>query len=476
MNQHRSLLACLVTLALCVLGLPVWGSGCASGGSASATATDDGGPGDGTTPMTDASGEGGDAGGCAGGRTRCGGACTSTGTDPKNCGACGVACSATQVCSQGMCAAGCSGGETLCGGISPDAGAPESGSGSPDGSASSGQDAATPIDAGASSGGDGGAAAPYCAGLSNDPNNCGACGNSCGTNGVCTSGTCTLVCPSGQKGCPASGTCIPDNTCCQSGECTITGEVCPMPGGTCACPAGERECAGSLMSCISNSACCTNADCTLSGQMCTTPGQPCGCTKQCCVPSDCPNEPNVTSDACSPTNTCEITACTAGCYDLDGKFSDGCECCDDVYGKSCATATAGGGLSVGAKVVYTGIIGQPTGGDWFSVTFSGETNIAFHALVQLTTGGGEFVFDVVQGACVGAPITCGAEGGNATGRTTWETSYAGPNPAADPASVSPTGASNFQPIAAVGTVFVHVYRANASGAATCNPFTLTISE
>ncbi len=502
MNQHRSLLAWFVVL---FVGVVLWG-GCATGGGASGTPGDDGGPTDGTTPVTDAS-DGGDAAACSGGKTKCGGVCTSTANDPKNCGKCGLACPSGEVCTMGSCAAGCSAGETLCGGATaPEAGAGDDGGGVESGASEAGTSGGTEggtaseggagasdaagatgddgggTDSGATSG-DGGASAPYCANLNDDPSNCGGCGISCGLNGVCTNGSCSLQCPSGQKGCPASGTCIPDNTCCQSGECTITGEVCPMPGGTCSCPAGERECAGTLMSCISTSACCTDSDCNqggVTGQKCTTPGQPCACAAglQCCVAADCPNAPHVASDSCT-ANKCGIVKCDQGCYDLDSQFADGCECCDSVYGKSCGAATAGGALTVGgAAVTYSGSIPEVGGssvGDWFSVTFTGETNTAFHANIQLTAGAGEFVFDLVQSSCGGANLNCG-EGGACTSKTQWEESYSGPSPAADPNSKTPGGVSNFTPIPAVGTVFIHVYRASASAAATCNQYKLVIQE
>jgi hypothetical protein len=371
----------------------------------------------------------------------------------------------------------------------PETGATPAGDSGEDSGEDSGlEDAATVVDSGtAGIGNDAGVSdggPEYCANLNTDPSNCGGCGMACGPNGLCSGGMCTVSCPTGQKGCPASGTCIPENTCCQSGECTITGEVCPTPGGTCACPAGERECAGTVMSCISDSACCTDADCNMNGvtgQKCTTPGTPCTCQTglQCCVAADCPSVPNVATDACT-VNKCSVASCVRGCYDLDMMFANGCECCDSVYGKTCATATAGGALTVGmTPLTYTGSIPEMGGsslGDWFSVTFSGESNTAFHGLIQLTSGAGEFVFDILQSSCSGAPMACGTEGGSCTGKTAWEESYVGPNPAGDPTSVSPSGASNFTAIPAVGTVFIHVYRANASAPPDCNAYKLSIQE
>jgi hypothetical protein len=485
MNQHRSILAGLFAL---VLGVALWGGGCASGGQTSAQSGDDGGGMDGTA-VTDAPTEGG---GCSTGKTKCGGTCTSTGTDPKNCGKCGTVCTSGQVCSQGMCAAGCSGGETLCGGPA-EAGAPEAGpvvdSGGSGGDGGGGSDGAAAdsggspgVDSGSGSGGDAGA--PYCSNLNTDPMNCGACGMVCG--GTCTNGTCTVgTCPAGQVGCPASGTCIPTGTCCNSGECTITGEVCPMPGGQCACPTGEKECMGTIMSCISNAACCMDSDCT-NGAKCTNPGGACTCpitaTLQCCQASDCPSEPNVTGAACSttaPANQCSVTSCTAGCYDLDSRYSDGCECCDTTgAGHTCGTAAAATPIAIGQSVNFSGTIPEPTGGDWYSVTFAATpgNSLTFHPMITFTANPSiQFIFEVDSGACGGPALTCAVEGGAATGVTTWETYYGLQTPPGDPTSYPVTG-SKFQPIASVGTVFIHVYRANTSAPATCDGYTLTVSE
>ncbi len=472
MNQHRSLLACIFAL---VLGVTLWGGGCATGGGTSAQSGDDGGGSDGTTPPTDASGDGN--AGCSGGKTKCGSTCTITSTDPKNCGKCGTVCSSGQVCSQGHCSAGCSGGETLCGGPA-EAGAPtmEAGSSGDAGAADTGT--ASPVDSGAAGMVDAGA--PYCANLNSDPSNCGACGNSCGT-GTCMNGSCSAgSCPAGQVPCAASGTCIPMGTCCNTGECTITGQVCSMPGGVCACPSGEKQCMTN-MSCISNAACCTNADCAMdNGETCAMAGGTCTCpgTLQCCTGTDCPSEPHVATSSCStsatpPANKCSVATCTTGCYDLDHTFSDGCECCDDANGHTCATATPGNmTVSVGTTLSLSGVIPEPTGGDWFSVVMANPpaNSTTFHALVQFSANpSNEFVFDIVQNSCAGTALTCGTETGTtSTKDTVWESQYA--------AGVTATGNPNFQPIPAIGTLFIHVYRASTTNPATCDQYTLQISE
>ena len=467
MNPHRSILAWL--LALCI-GVTLSAGGCASGGSdTSGAPSDDGGSGD------VAIADGPHDAGCSGGKTKCGATCTSIATDPKNCGRCGLVCGAGEVCSKGTCGFSCSPPETLCGGP------PEAGSGSGgDSSAGEGGDDASEggddssVESGAADAtvpGDGGTIAPYCANLGNDPANCGTCGNNCGASATCSGGQCAINCKAGTKVCFANNSCIPTNSCCQSGDCAITGEVCPMPGGTCSCPTGEKECGGTLNSCISSTACCTQADCTVTGQTCTTPGTPCKCnaTLQCCVAADCGPEANVGTYTCgapNPANKCGIGMCKAGCYDINKTYADGCECCDDAHGHTCAAATDGGALALGQTLPFTGTIPEPAGGDWFTVTFNNETNVAFHASVTLSVNPtNQFVFDVLSGTCTGSSLTCGVETGQtSTGKTTWEEFYASPMP---PVAT---------PVPAVGTVYIHVYRANVSAAATCDQYTLTVSE
>jgi hypothetical protein len=65
----------------------------------------------------------------------------------------------------------------------------------------------------------------------------------------------------------------------------------------------------------------------------------------------------------------------------------------------------------------------------------------------------------------------------ATGITSWETSYVGPSPAADPNSYPVTG-THFQPVplpGTNGTVYIRVYRVGPM--TSCNDtYTLTASQ
>jgi hypothetical protein len=130
-------------------------------------------------------------------------------------------------------------------------------------------------------------------------------------------------------------------------------------------------------------------------------------------------------------------------------------------------------------VSFSGTIPEPSGGDWYAVSFAtAPTNtLTFHPEITLSANPNtEFVFQVLSGSCTGTALSCAVEGGSATGVTTWETYYGLQSPAGDPTSVSPGGTSNFVAIQSVGTVYIHVYRASMSAPATCDQYTLTVTE
>src|SRR5262249_20817123 len=131
--------------------------------------------------------------------------------DPNNCGGCGVVCGAGQVCSGGVCG-GWPGGQGNCNGT--------------------------------------------CVNLGNNVNRCGTCGNACqpvaNAVRICANGTCGFVCNSGFADCDhnAADGCetnlnIDPNNC---GACGVScgpnqvcsGGVCTDPG----CPIGWVNCNG----------------------------------------------------------------------------------------------------------------------------------------------------------------------------------------------------------------------------------------
>jgi hypothetical protein len=186
----------------------------------------------------------------------------------------------------------------------------------------------------------------------------------------------------------------------------------------------------------------------------------------CCTAADClPLPAGTTATTCpGPGDACTLT-CNSTCFDINKTFSDGCECCED------ANTTCGGNnlgtLGVGNTATGTGKL-PGSEADWFTVTFTGNATVTFHPAISLTADPG-VVFDIYT-SCAGGSLTCGNEGGNCTGKTSWETSYTcqGATP-----SCTTANNNNFQQIP-VGTVYVKVYR--ATGASTCNPFTLSISN
>jgi hypothetical protein len=133
---------------------------------------------------------------CIAGLTLCSGACADLMRDPENCGSCGSRCLTGEVCYDGSCIAACPGGFTDCSGS--------------------------------------------CRDLDSDRYNCGACETECGEGEVCASGACGPTCASPLTNC--SGTCAdlrydPDNcgtcgTACATAEACVAGTCEPVVLGT----------------------------------------------------------------------------------------------------------------------------------------------------------------------------------------------------------------------------------------------------
>jgi hypothetical protein len=182
---------------------------------------------------------------------RCGGACVDRSTDRANCGGCGVACRASEVCVAGSCqcpglmgafcsrvsacrdlgrdVANCGGCGVTCTGVYPNA-TPSCragacgftcnvGFGDCDGNAVNGCESGS---------------------LLTDTNNCGACGTRCARGGACVGGRCS--CPAGsvvcggacanltndRANCGACGVACPAGQDCNLGVCVASGVgVCP---------------------------------------------------------------------------------------------------------------------------------------------------------------------------------------------------------------------------------------------------------
>jgi hypothetical protein len=165
--------------------------------------------------------------------------CVDLRSDPQNCGSCGTACAASEVCDLSQCAAGCSTGLQSCGGACVDLESSPEHCGACGTPCSPTQDCSggkcvCPANT-ASCGG-------ACVDESNDPNNCGGCGTKCAAGQVCNSGACAGSCSAGLSAC--SGSCVDllseNANCGACGTTCANGESCVA--GKCACPAGELVC------------------------------------------------------------------------------------------------------------------------------------------------------------------------------------------------------------------------------------------
>ncbi|UJR84356.1 MXAN_6577-like cysteine-rich protein [Sandaracinus amylolyticus] len=142
-------------------------------------------------PPPDAGGALDGSASCTGGATSCGGQCVDLASDFSNCGACGNACNADEVCSGSRClTGGCPSGTTSCGGS--------------------------------------------CVDTERSATHCGECGNTCVGGSSCMAGECT--CGGGLELC--DGSCVDTST--DTAHCGGCGN---------ACGAGERCEGGSCVAC-----------------------------------------------------------------------------------------------------------------------------------------------------------------------------------------------------------------------------------
>src|SRR6266542_3377370 len=94
-------------------------------------------------------------------------------------------------------------------------------------------------------------AGAYCADLSTDANNCGACGSACPSGYGCANGSCELLCQPGLTRCTsAGGTAYCFDISSDAGNCGACGAACAAgqvcSGGVCQslCATGETICPG----------------------------------------------------------------------------------------------------------------------------------------------------------------------------------------------------------------------------------------
>ena len=208
---------------------------------------------DGTTDSTAA--DSGDIGAapCSDGATTCGDACVTLSTDPSNCGACGITCPGTQVCSRGACVPLCGAGLIDCNGACVDGQSSPTRCGATDDCVGAnagvacgagyacvqGACVATCAQAGFSVCGN------LCVDTLVDAKHCGSCSNECTTfpNTIpyCATSVCGALCAPNFADCDNQ----PSNGCesdarTDANNCGACGQRCPLTsscvGGACTAP------------------------------------------------------------------------------------------------------------------------------------------------------------------------------------------------------------------------------------------------
>jgi hypothetical protein len=175
---------------------------------------------------------------------------------------------------------------------------------------------------------------------------------------------------------------------------------------------------------------------------------------------------------------------------VDGVWSNGCECADDGFGKSCGSATGFNQVVQGQSFSKLGVLPLAGGENWFSVTFNGSTDPSYHPQISIAaTGGDDIRFDVQSGSsCSAGALNCAVEGNAAaTNRTNWEIVWSNGDPNAtfgvgcgdtsrvcNSCNCTASGYNGMPQAGYFGTVFIRVHR--VTGAPTCHSYTLTVKD
>jgi hypothetical protein len=150
-----------------------------------------------------------------------------------------------------------------------------------------------------------------CVELSNDPANCGSCGNACPVAQVCSAGACGVTCLGGTTLC--GGKCV--DTTNNPANCGSCGNACSLPHAAALC--ANAACV--IGQCLAGYGDC-NKDATDGCEHnLTTDQNNCGACGNVCALT--PQTASVTCVASS----CAVAACTPGYGDCNGTYADGCE-------------------------------------------------------------------------------------------------------------------------------------------------------
>ncbi|MCC6523066.1 MAG: hypothetical protein IT373_10430 [Polyangiaceae bacterium] len=285
-------------------------------------------------------------------------ACVSLQTDPANCGTCGHACGATEVCVSGGCSSNCPNGLTACCGACIDTRTdPANCGGCSDplcltgaGGAGGGAAQGEVCGAGGSAafcvnGACGACLAPNtdcsgaCVDTSSNAAHCGACGNGCPPGNLCSNGQCGS-CPPGESAC--GGQCV--DTATDAQNCGSCGNACQAAtplcsNGTCvfSCDAGLTACpTAAPTSCV---------NVLNDPDNCGTCDNPCAAPTPVCVPAPAGTGGAGGGPAGLPA-TCEtgcpqgLANCNGACVDVNTDFNNCGNCGQSCNDNSVCTSDA----------------------------------------------------------------------------------------------------------------------------------------
>lgn len=259
----------------------------------------------GATDAGDADANDGAAGGCDAAMKLCDGGCvaatTANGCGGPSCDPCPDYPSSSPVCTGGACGIACSAGYGNC-----------------DGVVTNGCEKQIDV---------------------SDPDNCGKCARTCGTNHAsattCVAASCSPTCETGYGNCNESSKLVPDDGCetnlnGSTSNCGRCGYSCSAQGGVSA----KFTCFSGACGCSTPAQCLS--DSTLTGVSCDTASHRCVCGSTTCgVGEICVKQGSSSTCACNGVAKCtgSTTCCAAtGCKNL---ASDSANC--GVCGLACAT-------------------------------------------------------------------------------------------------------------------------------------------
>ncbi|MBK7579499.1 MAG: putative metal-binding motif-containing protein [Myxococcales bacterium] len=125
----------------------------------------------------------------------------------------------------------------------------------------------------------------------------------------------------------------------------------------------------------------------------------------------CPNGAHVSASTCNGSLGCEVQSCTANYYNLNGTFSDGCECLAQPVigqGTSCGGAINMGNLADVSAATVTVQGNVPVAGReiWYSFNATDDADTAgdeFHVDIRfLTNPGNVYRMEVYRSGCPGS--------------------------------------------------------------------------